>query len=93
MRSQIISMRSQSLTGIISSMERHSFYADDAGQGVSNKKYWSTTHNIGIEVPKTVEDSMEIDCKMGNDLWDKDISKDMTNVRISFENLNGVTPE
>ena len=30
---------------------------------------------------------------MGTDFWTKDISKDMTNVRISFENLDGVTPE
>ena len=54
-------------------MERHSFYADDAGQGVSNKKYWSTTHNIGIEVPKTVEDALDINRKTGTDFWKKAI--------------------
>ena len=56
-------------------------------------KYWRTSHKFGIQVPKTVKEAYEIDRQLGTDFWTKDIAKDMINVRISFENLDGVTPD
>ena len=43
----------------------------------SKNKYWCNTHKFGIEVPKTVEDALDIDCKTGTDLWDKAIMKEI----------------
>ena len=57
------------------------------------KKYWRTTHKFGIQVPKTADKDLEIYCKTGTDFWYKAIRKDMTNVIIAFNNLNGMTPE
>ena len=78
---------------IISKMERRGVYSGDTRQGGGNKQYWRTTHIFGIDVPKTVEDAQEIDCKIGTDFWEKAIRKDMTSVIITFENLDGMTLE
>ena len=32
-------------------------------------KYWTRTHKFGIEIPKTVEEAIQIDKKNGNRLW------------------------
>ena len=67
---------------VTSRMEWCGVYAPDMGQGGSNKKYWCTTHKFGIEVPKTVQEDLKIDCKTGTDFWEKAIRKEMTKVRI-----------
>lgn len=54
-------------------------------------KYWRTTHKFGIEVPKSVDEAYEIDRKTGTDHWTKAIAKEMKNVRVAFEKLDGVT--
>ena len=74
-------------------MERCGVYVDNMVQGGFKNKYQRNTHKFGIEVPKTVEDDLDIDRKMDTELWEKSIRKDMTNVRILFENLDGVTPQ
>ena len=56
-------------------------------------KYWRTSHKFGIQVSKTVKEAYEIEKKLGTDFWTKAIVKEMTNVRISFDNLDGVTPD
>eukprot|EP00979_Chaetoceros_neogracilis_P001006 scaffold191_cov273-Chaetoceros_neogracile.AAC.21 len=56
-------------------------------------KYWRSSHKFGIEVPKTVKDAYRIDRETGTDFWTNAITKEMTNVRIAFEKINGVTPE
>ena len=78
---------------VISRIECCGVYAPDIGQGGSKKKYWCTTHKFGIEVLKTVQDNLDIDSKRGTDFWEKNIRKEMTNVRIEFENIDGMTPE
>ena len=40
-------------------------------------KYWRTTHNLGIRLPNTVEDSLRIDKVAGNDYWKKDLNNEM----------------
>ena len=54
-------------------------------------KYWRTTNKFGIQIPKTVEEAYEIDRITGTDFWMKAIEKEMANVRVAFEKLEGVT--
>ena len=54
-------------------------------------KYWRTTHKFGIQILKTVEEAYEIDRITGTDFWMKAIEKEMVNVRVAFEKLEGVT--
>ncbi|GFH56846.1 hypothetical protein CTEN210_13322 [Chaetoceros tenuissimus] len=56
-------------------------------------KYWRTTHKFGIRIPKTVAEAYKIDQLTGTDFWTKAIEKEMSNVRIAFERLEGVTRE
>ena len=52
-------------------------------------KYWLKTHKFGIELPKTVEEALEIDRRTGTDYWRKAIEKEMKNVRVAFKILDG----
>ena len=74
-------------------MERRGVYADATGQGRSKKKYWRTSHKFDIVVPKTLEDSLDVDCKIGTGLLEKDIRKEMKNVKIAFKKLDRLTPK
>ena len=56
-------------------------------------KYWRTSHKCGIRFTKTVKEAYDIDRKSGTDFWTKNIAKEMTNVRILFEKLQGFTPD
>ena len=56
-------------------------------------KYWRTTHKFGIEVPKTVIEAYKIDERTGTTFWTDAIDKEMKNVRIAFEKLEGVSEE
>ena len=56
-------------------------------------KYWRTSHKFGIRIPKTVDEALRIDRETGTDYWSKAIEKEMKNVRIAFDKLEGVTPE
>ena len=46
-----------------------------------------TTQKYGIEIPTSVENAYEIDTKNNNDLWQKAIDKEMTNVSVAFQVL------
>ena len=48
-------------------------------------KYWCTTHNFGIQVPKYVDGALSIDNENGNTLWYTAIQKEMKNVRVAFD--------
>ena len=56
-------------------------------------KYWRTSHKFGIEVPKSVSQAYAIDRKTGTTYWTDAITKEMKNVRIAFEKLDGITVE
>ena len=49
------------------------------------KKYSNKTMKFGIEFPKSVQESMALDKKDGNTLWDDYISKEMNSVRVAFD--------
>jgi Reverse transcriptase (RNA-dependent DNA polymerase) len=52
-----------------------------------NKRYHQRTHKFGIEVPKTVQEALELDKKNGNHLWFEAILLEVKNVDIAFEDL------
>ena len=51
-------------------------------------RYHKRTHKFGIRIPKTVEEARDIDRINGNDLWEKALEKEMSNVRVAFKMLN-----
>ncbi len=54
-------------------------------------KYWRSTHKFGIEIPKSVAEAYRIDRESGTNHWTRAIEKEMKNVRIAFEKIDGVT--
>ncbi len=53
----------------------------------SNTKYVKRTHKFGIELPKTVDEALEIDRRTGTTYWYDAIQKEMRNNAIAFELL------
>ncbi len=56
------------------------------------KKYWRTSHKFGIEVPTTLRRAYEIDEDTGTDFWQKATAKEMTKVKVAYEEKEE-TPE
>ena len=46
------------------------------------------SHKYGIEVPTSVEHSLELDKKNGNTFWTDAIKKEMKNVGVAFDILD-----
>jgi hypothetical protein len=42
------------------------------------------THKFGIKVPSSVREALDIDKRMGTDMWRKAIEKEMRNVMVAF---------
>ena len=55
--------------------------------------YWRTSYKFGVRVPNIVKEACDIYRKLGADFWTKAISKEIKNVRIAFEKLDGVTSD
>jgi hypothetical protein len=53
------------------------------------KRYHRRTHKIGIEVAKSWDDCVILDEENGNNLWWYAVRKEMKNIHISFQILNG----
>jgi hypothetical protein len=47
-------------------------------------KYWHKTHKYGIELPKSVQEALEIDARTGTTFWRDAIEKEMKNVSQAF---------
>ena len=47
----------------------------------------SNTHKFGIEIPKTVNEALALDCKNDNTLWVDAITKEMREVCIALNIL------
>ncbi len=56
-------------------------------------KYWKNTHKFGIQTPKSVSEAYGIDRETGTNHWSRAIEKEMRNVRIAFEKIDGVTEQ
>ena len=48
-------------------------------------KYWIRTHKFIIQVPKSVQEAKRIDEQNSDKLWWDSICKEMSNVRVAFE--------
>jgi hypothetical protein len=48
-----------------------------------------TTHKYGIKVPRSMEHAFAIDKKNDNTLWQDALAKEMTEISIAFEVLDG----
>ena len=53
---------------------------------------WKTTHKYGIQLPHSVEDALELDCKSNTDYWAKAIAKENKQVKVLWHAMDGVTP-
>jgi hypothetical protein len=53
------------------------------------KHYHKRTHKFGIEFPKSWDDCVRIDKENDNTLWQDELSKEMKNVQIAFNIMNG----
>jgi hypothetical protein len=49
--------------------------------------YLERTHKFGIEIPRTVKKTLELDHQNGNTLWADAIAKEMTEVQKAFDIL------
>ena len=58
--------------------------------GKVKSKYWRSTHKFGIEIPKSVNEAYKIDRETGMAHWTRGIEKEMKNVQIAFEKVDGV---
>jgi hypothetical protein len=53
------------------------------------KRYLKQNHKFGIEIPTTWNDCVRLDKDTNNTLWQDAVHKEMKNVRIAFNILNG----
>ena len=58
--------------------------------GAVKAMVWLATHKYGIEVPRSIEHSKQLDKKNGNTFFIQEIAKEMYNVAIFFELLEQV---
>ncbi len=49
--------------------------------------YLKWTHKVGIEVPKTIKEALDLDRKNGNTLWADAIAKEIKEICIAFNIL------
>jgi hypothetical protein len=50
-------------------------------------RYWKRTHKLGILIPKSVQDALEIDKETGTEFWENSIALEMKNVMPAFKFL------
>jgi ribosomal protein L31E len=55
--------------------------------------YWKTTHKFGIQLPKSVEEALEINRATNTDLWRKAINKEMSRVKVAWKTHDTNTPQ
>jgi hypothetical protein len=56
-------------------------------------RYWKTTHKFGIRLPRTMEETLEIDRTTNTDLWHKAINKEMTKVKVAWKTHEAYIPK
>ncbi len=50
-------------------------------------RFLKRTHTFGIEIPRTIKEALELDCRNGNTLWADAIAKEMAEVQKAFDIL------
>ena len=56
-------------------------------------RYWRTRHKVGIRLPHSVKEALEIDQATGTDFWRKALNKEMSKVKVAWEARDGITPD
>ena len=56
-------------------------------------KYWSTLHKYGLELPKSISHTLDIDRRSGTDFWRKAIEKEIRNVFPAFDMMDDNSAE
>jgi hypothetical protein len=54
-----------------------------------NSRYFRRTHKFGIELPNTIEEALHVDKRTNTTYWRDAIAKEMKNVSIAFDILEG----
>jgi hypothetical protein len=57
------------------------------------RRYWRITHKFGIQLPKSVEEAIQIDRETNTMFWTYTIKKEMERVGIAFDFIKEWTPE
>jgi hypothetical protein len=52
---------------------------------LKTRKVWQETMKFGIELLRTMQEALEIDCRMGTTYWPDGINKEMATVAHVFE--------
>ena len=63
-------------------LKRHKYIVNKV-----DTRYTKTTHKYGIEVPKTIDESLDIDRQTNTTFWHKTIDLEMKNVKVTFNIL------
>ena len=56
-------------------------------------KYWKTTHKYGMRLPKTVKEALQIDKDTRTNFWETALNKEMKKAKVTYEEVEGCTPE
>ena len=67
--------------------EPYTLHKRDAIVVAMRVKLRKTTHQYGVEIPKDVHHTQELDKRNGNTVWMDALAKEMFNVGIAFEVL------
>jgi Reverse transcriptase (RNA-dependent DNA polymerase) len=60
---------------------------------LKTRKVWQESMKFGIDLPRTVQEALEIDRRTGTTFWRDAIAKEMGTVEVAFEFLDGDEPE
>eukprot|EP00957_Ditylum_brightwellii_P083407 6339901-Ditylum_brightwellii.AAC.1 len=56
-------------------------------------KYWRISHKVGIKLPNTVDEELQIDRETGTDHWRCAINKEMARVKVTWIAREGCNPD
>ena len=60
--------------------------------GKVKSRYWSTMHKFGIQLPKTVDEALQIDKDTGTDFWAKATQEEYDRICVAWKALEDTTP-
>ena len=56
-------------------------------------KYWRTSHKYGVQLPKTVEQALQIDKDTNTSYWRDALNKEMKKAKVAYQEMEGCTPD
>jgi hypothetical protein len=67
----------------------HTLKKRDRVISAAKKRVVKNTHKFGMQVPTNVDEARALDKTNGNNFWTDVIAKEMKNVRVAFDVLEG----